>query len=93
MQNWFCHHLENFICFPLIYRFAGIRRVLTELEADNWKHRPNYTVTLIGLNIWNWGKNDFDSNVLTFSTLFYHVVDKLVQPIYLTIILRDCTEY
>ena len=30
-----------------IYRFAGIRRILTELEADNWKHRSNYTVTLI----------------------------------------------
>ena len=46
MKNWFRHHLENFISFPLIYRFAGIRRVLTELEADNWKHRSNYTVTL-----------------------------------------------
>ena len=44
MTNWFRHHLENFISFPLIYRFAGIRRV--ELEADNWKHRSNYTVTL-----------------------------------------------
>ena len=31
----FHHHLENFISFPLIYRFVGIRRVLTELEADN----------------------------------------------------------
>ena len=30
-----------------MYRFAGIRRVLTELEADNWKHRSNYTVTVI----------------------------------------------
>ena len=29
-----------------MYRFAGIRRVLKELEADNWKHRSNYTVTL-----------------------------------------------
>ena len=47
MKKWFRHHLENFISFPLIYRFAGIRRVLTELEADNWKHRSNYTVTLI----------------------------------------------
>ena len=28
------------------YRFEGIRRVLIELEADNWKHRSNYTVTL-----------------------------------------------
>ena len=28
-------HLENFISFPLIYRFASIRCVLTELEADN----------------------------------------------------------
>ena len=46
MKNWFRHHLENFISFPLIHRFAGIRRVLTELEADNWKHRSNYTVTL-----------------------------------------------
>ena len=27
-------------------RFVGIRRVLTELEADNWKHSSNYTVTL-----------------------------------------------
>ena len=26
--------------------FEGIRRVLTELEADHWKHRSNYTVTL-----------------------------------------------
>ena len=26
---------REFISFPLIYRFAGIRRVLTELEADN----------------------------------------------------------
>ena len=26
---------ENSISFPLIYRFAGIRRVLTELEADH----------------------------------------------------------
>ena len=33
-----------------IYRFAGIRRVLMELEADNWKHRSNYTVTL---NCWH----------------------------------------
>ena len=33
MKNWFHHHLENFISFPLIYRFAGIRRVFTELEA------------------------------------------------------------
>ena len=46
MKNWFRHHLVNFISFPLIYRFAGIRRVLTELEADHWKHRSNYTVTL-----------------------------------------------
>ena len=46
MKNWFRHHLENFISFPLIDRFAGIRRVLTELEADHWKHRSNYTVTL-----------------------------------------------
>ena len=46
MKNWLRYHLENFISFPLIYRFAGIRRVLTELEADNWKHRSNYTVTL-----------------------------------------------
>ena len=38
MKNWF-HH---FISFPLIYRFAGIRRVLTELQAENWKHRWNY---------------------------------------------------
>ena len=29
-----------------MYRFAGIRRILTELEADHWKHRSNYTVTL-----------------------------------------------
>ena len=29
-----------------IYRFAGILHVLTELEADNRKHRSNYTVTL-----------------------------------------------
>ena len=42
MKNWLRHHLENFISFPLIYRFAGIRRVLIELEADNWKHRSNY---------------------------------------------------
>ena len=47
MKNWFHHHLENFISFLLIYKFVGIRRVLTELEADNWKHRSNYTVTLI----------------------------------------------
>ena len=42
-KNWFRYHLGNFISFPLIYRFAGIRRVLTELEADNWKHCSNYT--------------------------------------------------
>ena len=47
MKNWFRHHLENFISFPLRYSFAGIRCVLTELEANNWKHRSNYTVTLI----------------------------------------------
>ena len=35
VKNRFRHHLENFISFPLIYRFAGIRRVLTELEADH----------------------------------------------------------
>ena len=46
IKNWFHRHLENFISFPLIYRFAGIRRVLTELEADHWKHRSNYAVTL-----------------------------------------------
>ena len=46
MEKWFRHHLEKFISFPLIYRFAGIRSVLTELETDNWKHRSNYTVTL-----------------------------------------------
>ena len=46
MKNWFRHHLETFTSFPLIYRFAGIRRVLTELEVDNWKHRLNYTATL-----------------------------------------------
>ena len=46
MKNWFRHHLEILISFPLIYRFAGIRRVLTKLEADNWKHCSNYTVTL-----------------------------------------------
>ena len=43
---WNTRDLENFVSFPLIYRFAGIRRVLTELEGDNWKHRSNYTVTL-----------------------------------------------
>ena len=47
MKNWFRHHLENFMSFPLIYRFEGIQRVLTELEADNWKHRSSYTVTLM----------------------------------------------
>ena len=47
MKNRFHHHLESFINFPLIYRFAGIRRVITELEADKWKHRSNYTVSLI----------------------------------------------
>ena len=31
MKNLFHHHIENFISFPLIYRFAGIRRVLKEL--------------------------------------------------------------
>ena len=41
MKNWFRHYLENFISFPLIYRFASVRRVLTELESDNWKHRSN----------------------------------------------------
>ena len=46
MKNWFHHHLESFISFPLIYRFAGIWRVSTELETDNWKHRSNYMVTL-----------------------------------------------
>ena len=46
MKNWFRHHLDDFVSFPLINRFAGIRCVLTELEADNWKHRSNYTVTL-----------------------------------------------
>ena len=51
MKNWFCHHLENFISFPLIYSFAVIRCVLTELEADNWKHRSNYMVTLSAMNI------------------------------------------
>ena len=35
VKNLFRDHLENFISFPLIYRFAGIRRVLTEIEADN----------------------------------------------------------
>ena len=45
IKNFFRYHLENFISFPLIYRFPGIRRVLTELEADDWKHRSNYTVT------------------------------------------------
>ena len=35
MKTSFRHHLENFISFTLIYRFAGIRRVLIELEADN----------------------------------------------------------
>ena len=29
------HNLEKCISFPLIYGFVGIRRVLTELEADN----------------------------------------------------------
>ena len=46
VKNWFRHHLENFISFPLIYKFAGIRRVLREFEPDNWKHHSNYTVTL-----------------------------------------------
>ena len=50
MKNWFHHHLDNFISFPLIYRFAGIRHVLTELEAKNWKHCSNYTVTYIYLS-------------------------------------------
>ena len=26
---------RKYISFPLIYRFAGIRRVLAEVEADN----------------------------------------------------------
>ena len=26
---------REFISFPLVYRIAGIRRVLTELEAEN----------------------------------------------------------
>ena len=49
MKNKFRHHLENFISFPLIYRFASIRRVLTDLEADNWKHRSNKRSNL---NLW-----------------------------------------
>ena len=65
MKNWFRHHLENFISFPLTYRFAGIRRVLTELEADNWKHRSNYTVTLAK----RWGKDRFKSLKVHYSYL------------------------
>ena len=33
MKNWFRHHLDNVISFPLIYRFAGIRRVLRWFET------------------------------------------------------------
>ena len=40
---------EFYKLFIDIYRLADIRRVLTELEADNWKHRSNYTVTLKAL--------------------------------------------
>ena len=40
------HHLDNFISFPLIYRFVGNRCVLTKLHTKNWKHRSRWTVTL-----------------------------------------------
>ena len=49
MKNWLRYYLDNFISFPLIFGFVGIRRVLAELEADNWKHRSNCTVTLINI--------------------------------------------
>ena len=35
---------REFYKLSIIYSFAGTRRVLTELEADNRKHRSNYTV-------------------------------------------------
>ena len=40
------YHLDNFISFPLIYRFVGNRCVLTKLHTKNWKHRSRWTVTL-----------------------------------------------
>ena len=46
MKNGFRHHLENCISFPLIYRFAGIRRALTELEADIKPENTAQTITL-----------------------------------------------
>ena len=29
------HHLDNFISFPLIYSFVGVRCVLLELQTEN----------------------------------------------------------
>ena len=92
MKN-FRHHLENFISFPLIYRFAGIRRVLTELEADNWKHRSNYTVALTPtegfISIWSKLSRhshthwcfalSFYSNTCTYNFSFQNVILSAAQ--------------
>ena len=73
MKKWFHHHLENFISFPLIYRFAGIRRVLTELEAENLKHHSNYTVTLRVPRSTDWASREKYRRWLT-----WHSVTQLV---------------
>ena len=48
-QKSFHHHLDNFVSYPLIYKFVGIGCVLTELHTENWKHRSRWTVTLTPL--------------------------------------------
>ena len=57
-KQTFYHHLDNCISFPLIYRFVGVRCVLTELRTENWKHCSKWTVILTGKKLfWPLGKN------------------------------------
>ena len=56
----------------------GIRRVLTELEADNWKHRSNYTVTSsLTLGLWEGRVASFTEhwNTVLFSINYYNVME------------------
>ena len=55
-----------------MYKSAGIRRVLTELEADNCKHRSNYTKTLTSKEVESQGRR-FKSHVGQSSFIFFPI--------------------
>ena len=46
-------HLNGVVCPPVFFRFAGVKREMTQLAPNEFANRPGPPVTLILLDRWN----------------------------------------